>query len=73
MDRVKHILSSGYWKDHTSKRWIQAGGAVQKVLHSDPVFQCHLGWVPQVPVVPGKIKPLPAHKKPEVEWKVTGA
>ncbi|KAJ7866209.1 hypothetical protein B0H14DRAFT_2573484 [Mycena olivaceomarginata] len=73
MDRVKHILSSGYWKDHTSKRWIQAGGAVQKVLHSDPVFQRHLGWVPQVPVVPGKIKPLPAHKKPEVEWKVTGA
>ncbi|KAJ7875510.1 hypothetical protein B0H14DRAFT_3547906, partial [Mycena olivaceomarginata] len=73
MDRVKHILSGGYWKDHTSKRWIQAGGAVQKVLHSDPVFQRHLGWVPQVPVVPGKIKPLPAHKKPEVEWKVTGA
>ncbi|KAJ7834766.1 hypothetical protein B0H14DRAFT_3087587 [Mycena olivaceomarginata] len=69
MSRVKHILSGGYWKHHTSKRWIQAGGAVQKVLHSDPVFQRHLGWVPQAQVDPGKIKPLPAHKKPEVEWK----
>ncbi|KAJ7867198.1 hypothetical protein B0H14DRAFT_3084134 [Mycena olivaceomarginata] len=73
MSRVKHILSGGYWKHHTSKRWIQAGGAVQRVLHSDPVFQRHLGWVPQAQVDPGKIKPLPAHKKPEVEWKVTGA
>ncbi|KAJ7888627.1 hypothetical protein B0H14DRAFT_3081939 [Mycena olivaceomarginata] len=71
--RLCSIYSNRLAPNHTSKRWIQAGGAVQKVLHSDPVFQRHLGWVPQVPVVPGKIKPLPAHKKPEVEWKVTGA
>jgi hypothetical protein len=72
MDRVKHILSGGYWADQTN-RWIQAGGAVRKVLQSDPVFQRHLGWVPQAQVDPGKIKPFPARKKPEVEWKATSA
>ncbi|KAJ7358443.1 hypothetical protein DFH08DRAFT_932505 [Mycena albidolilacea] len=51
----------------------RAGGAVGKVLQSDPVFQRHLGWVPQAQVDPGKIKPFSACKKPEIEWKATSA
>jgi hypothetical protein len=73
MDRVKHVLCGGYWKDHTSKQWIQAGGAVQKVLQADPVFQRHLGWVPHAEIDPGKIKPQAAGKNPAVRWEETMA
>jgi hypothetical protein len=73
MDRVKHVLCGGYWKDHTSKQWIQADGTVQKVLQADPVFQCHLGWVPHAEIDPGKIKPQAAGKNPVVRWEETVA
>jgi hypothetical protein len=73
MDRVKHLLSGGYWTDPTSKKWIQAGGAVQRILRTDPVFQRHLGWVPQAHLEPGTIKPLALRKKPEVRWADTAA
>ncbi|KAF7364109.1 hypothetical protein MSAN_01069900 [Mycena sanguinolenta] len=59
MSRVKHLLSRGYWTDLTSKKWIQAGEAVQKILCTDPVFQRHLGWRHE--------------KKPEVRWADTTA
>ncbi|KAJ7889801.1 hypothetical protein B0H14DRAFT_2561498 [Mycena olivaceomarginata] len=71
MDQVKHVLCGGYWKDHTSKQWIQAGGTVQKVLQADPVFQRHLGWVPHAEIDPGKIKPQAAGKNPVVRWEET--
>ncbi|KAF7364229.1 hypothetical protein MSAN_01082500 [Mycena sanguinolenta] len=64
MSRVKQLLSGGYWSDLTSKKWIQAGEAVQKILRTDPVFQRHLGWVPQAQLEPGTIKPLAVRKKP---------
>ncbi|KAJ7192259.1 hypothetical protein GGX14DRAFT_537765 [Mycena pura] len=60
-------------RDHTSKQWIQAGGAVQKVLQADPVFQRHLGWVPHAEIDPGKIKPQAAGKNPVVRWEETVA
>ncbi|KAJ7062516.1 hypothetical protein C8F01DRAFT_986105 [Mycena amicta] len=44
MDRVKHILSGGYWKD--GAKWVCAGPAVVDVLKTMPVIQRHLGWVP---------------------------
>ncbi|KAJ7196971.1 hypothetical protein GGX14DRAFT_402885 [Mycena pura] len=70
---IYEAFNGGYWREHTSERWIQAGGAVQKVLQNDPVFQRHLGWVPQPKLEPGKVKSLPARKKPDVEWKHTVA
>lgn len=42
MDRVKHILSGGYWKD--GETWVQAGPKVRDVLLSHSVVQRHLGW-----------------------------
>ncbi|KAJ7333486.1 hypothetical protein DFH08DRAFT_925944 [Mycena albidolilacea] len=51
----------------------QKFASMDRVLQSDPVFQRHLGWVPQAQVDPGKIKPFPARKKPEIEWKATSA
>ncbi|KAJ7193158.1 hypothetical protein GGX14DRAFT_537656 [Mycena pura] len=44
MDRVKHIISGGYWKQGNG--WIRAGEKVTEVLRTTPVLQRHLGWVP---------------------------
>ena len=37
MDRLKHILSGGYWKQDGV--WVQAGESVQMVLQKDPMIQ----------------------------------
>ena len=50
MERLKHILSSGYWKENGE--WIQAGSKVLQVLQEDTFIQRHLGWAPfRKPVV----------------------
>ncbi|KAJ7788873.1 hypothetical protein B0H14DRAFT_3575537 [Mycena olivaceomarginata] len=67
MDRVKHVLCGGYWKDHTSKQWIQAGGAVQKC--SSVIWD----GLPHAEIDPGKIKPQAAGKNPVVRWEETVA
>ncbi|KAF8056083.1 hypothetical protein FPV67DRAFT_1732296 [Lyophyllum atratum] len=51
MDRVKHMLSGGYWMQ--DGQWVQAGESVRQVLHSEPVVQRHLGWVPPRSTIPG--------------------
>ncbi|KAL1757677.1 hypothetical protein FB107DRAFT_289061 [Schizophyllum commune] len=43
-DRVKHILSGGYWQENG--QWVQGSKAVCDVLRQQPVIQRHLGWVP---------------------------
>lgn len=53
MDRLKHILSGGFWKQDGA--WIQAGKNVRSVLHSHPIIQRHLGWVPPRKQVPGML------------------
>ncbi|KAJ7902860.1 hypothetical protein B0H14DRAFT_2329467 [Mycena olivaceomarginata] len=71
MDRVKHFLSGDYWWDPVSKRWAQAGGGVQRILLTDPVFQRHLGWTAQAKIVPGFVKAMPAKSTPPVKWSQT--
>jgi len=44
MDRLKRILSGGYWE--TEDGWVCAGPKVRTLLHNDPFIQRHLGWVP---------------------------
>jgi hypothetical protein len=44
MDRVKHLLSGGFWKQEGE--WVQAGQKVTELLHKDTVVQRHLGWIP---------------------------
>ncbi|KAF7344340.1 hypothetical protein MSAN_01915000 [Mycena sanguinolenta] len=73
MSRVKHSLSGGYWWDSSSKQWIQAGNAVQEVLHTDSIFQRHLGWVSPRLSDAGSIKPMPLSKKAAMEWGQTKA
>jgi hypothetical protein len=53
MDRIKHILSGGYWKQ--DGQWVCASEKVQQVLRSDEVIQRHMGWVPPRQILPGKV------------------
>jgi hypothetical protein len=52
MDCLKHILSGGYWKE--GAEWVKASELVRHMLQSEPVIQCHLGWVPPTVITPGK-------------------
>ncbi|EJD42815.1 hypothetical protein AURDEDRAFT_67175 [Auricularia subglabra TFB-10046 SS5] len=45
MDRLKHIVSGGFWHDGTD--WVQAGPGVQSVLQEHAIVQRHLGWTPE--------------------------
>ena len=57
MDRLKHMLSGGYWLHEVDKEkfeWVQAGENVRAVLKSDPTVQRHLGWAPASHITAGK-------------------
>lgn len=73
MDRVKHVLSGGYWWDSRLKTWVQAGEAVLAVLRTDRGVQRHLGWVSPTVSVPGKVEPKPLRKNPAIEWQQSAA
>jgi hypothetical protein len=60
LDRVKHILSGGYWLENGA--WIRAGKDVHRILRQTPIIQKHLGWAPPPAWTPGLIKPA-AQKK----------
>ncbi|KAJ6629389.1 hypothetical protein B0H10DRAFT_2160501 [Mycena sp. CBHHK59/15] len=63
MDRVKHMLSGGFWK--VDDDWVCAGPNVRSVLKNMPIIQHHLGWVPPRTLVPGNV--------PLTRWKDTQA
>ncbi|KAF7334362.1 FAD-binding-3 domain-containing protein [Mycena sanguinolenta] len=73
MDRVKHLLSGGYWWDPVLQQWTQAGRGVQQILLTDPIFQRHLGWTALPKVNPGFVKAMPAKRAPPVKWDQTKA
>jgi hypothetical protein len=60
LDRVKHILSGGYWCDEG--KWVQAGADVRSLLRKTAIIQKHLGWAPQPTWTAGHIK-YPSRKK----------
>ncbi|KAJ7208195.1 hypothetical protein GGX14DRAFT_365577 [Mycena pura] len=73
MERVKHLLSGGFWLEPKKKVWVQAGAAARKILIDDPVFQRHLGWTPPQAIQCGVVR-LPSEKKePAVLWQSTKA
>ena len=43
-ERIKHLLSGGFWRDKGSKTYVQAGKAVQALFESNKVLRCRLGW-----------------------------
>ncbi|KAK0430592.1 hypothetical protein EV421DRAFT_1912712 [Armillaria borealis] len=54
-----------------SKRWIQAGKSVLCLLHSEPVIQRHLGWVPPVKLTPGLIHIQSKKRAVPMSWSTT--
>ncbi|KAJ7887199.1 hypothetical protein B0H13DRAFT_1627546 [Mycena leptocephala] len=62
LDRVKHILSGGYWFDESELAWVRGGKDVQRILRNTPIIQRHLGWAPPPFWIPGQIKAV-AQKK----------
>ncbi|KAJ7302618.1 hypothetical protein DFH08DRAFT_641770, partial [Mycena albidolilacea] len=51
MDRLKHILSGGFWKQDNT--WVQAASNVREVLQTMPIIQRHLGWAPPQKIIVG--------------------
>ncbi|KAJ7165790.1 hypothetical protein C8R46DRAFT_900279 [Mycena filopes] len=56
LDRVKHILSGGYWFQEAA--WVRAGKDVQRILRNTPIIQRHLGWAPPPHWIPGLVKAM---------------
>ncbi|KAJ3966252.1 hypothetical protein EV361DRAFT_1014977 [Lentinula raphanica] len=73
LDRVKHIISGGYYYDSVTEDWIQAGPRVLTVLKSHPIIQRHLGWIPQEAIRYGHMKTLAEEKRKRFAWSSTKA
>lgn len=52
-ERIKHLLSGGFWRDKESKKYVQAGKAVQGLFSADKVLQRRLGWSQTPSLEPG--------------------
>ncbi|KAJ6563490.1 hypothetical protein B0H10DRAFT_1929455 [Mycena sp. CBHHK59/15] len=62
LERVKHILSGGFWKQ--GSEWVSAGKDVRRLLVKTTVLQRHLGWAPKPEWVSGLVKSRPKEKQP---------
>ncbi|KAJ6616003.1 hypothetical protein B0H10DRAFT_1800267, partial [Mycena sp. CBHHK59/15] len=61
LERVKHILSGGFWKQ--GSEWISAGKDARRLLVKTPVLQRHLGWAPKPEWISGLINAHPKNKQ----------
>ncbi len=61
LDRVKHILSGGFWSQ--ADHWVQGGRGVVRLLKEAPILQRHLGWVSPHSLVPGSIRSAGRRKR----------
>ncbi|KAJ6573348.1 hypothetical protein B0H10DRAFT_1927632 [Mycena sp. CBHHK59/15] len=68
LDRVKHILSGGYWFQDAA--WICAGKDVRRILRDTPIIQKHLGWAPPPVWTPGLVQ-SPSQKKQKKQTALT--
>jgi hypothetical protein len=53
VERIKHVLSGGYWHDKDSKTYVQAGKAVREIFETDKKLQRRLGWSQGPGLAPG--------------------
>ncbi|KAF9779423.1 hypothetical protein BJ322DRAFT_1167229 [Thelephora terrestris] len=73
VERIKHLLSGGFWQDKSSKAYVQAGKAVWGMFDSDKKLRRRLGWNQAPGLAPGKfasrlnrsVKFIPAKKQPK--------
>ncbi|KAK7471306.1 hypothetical protein VKT23_002715 [Stygiomarasmius scandens] len=67
MERFKHMVSGGFWKDKESGSYIQGSLKVREFLLKNSEMQRRLGWVSHN-VVPGQFRRLPRQKRIRQTW-----
>ena len=53
VERIKHLLSGGFWRDRDTKMYVHAGMAVRALFESNKMLQQCLGWNQAPGLVPG--------------------
>jgi len=61
-ERIKHLLSGGFWYDQNSKTYVQAGMAVQQMFDSNEKLRRRLGWSQTPGPAPGTYTPPVEHR-----------
>ncbi|KAF8963433.1 hypothetical protein BDZ97DRAFT_1939527 [Flammula alnicola] len=69
MERFKHQVSGGWWKDSESEDWVRAGLMVRSYLTHTPELQRRLGWADSSSVIPGTAKLQSKKKQCPSTWK----
>ena len=54
VERIKHLLSGGFWRDKHTKEFVQAGAGVREMFELDQQLRRRLGWSQTPGLVPGK-------------------
>ncbi|KAK0421515.1 hypothetical protein EV421DRAFT_1894749 [Armillaria borealis] len=67
MERFKHLVSGGYWKDDNG-RFVRAGLRVQTFLKKNPELQRRLGWADETLLHAGTVKCAPRKKRCPSTW-----
>ena len=52
-ERIKHLLSGGFWYDKDSRTYMQAGEAVRRLFESNETLRRRLGWSQTPSPAPG--------------------
>ncbi|KAJ7892224.1 hypothetical protein B0H13DRAFT_1625696 [Mycena leptocephala] len=68
MERFKHQVSGGWWKDDSGE-FRQAGSKIRDFLTRNKQLQRRLGWAQEVDLTPGTIKLSSATKQDPLPWK----
>ncbi|KAJ7104568.1 hypothetical protein C8R43DRAFT_1092216 [Mycena crocata] len=67
MERFKHMVSGGWWKNEEGKP-IRAGSSIRSFLTSNKELQRHLGWTEKTHLQSGTTKLESANKRLPVIW-----
>lgn len=57
MERFKHMVSGGWWKDSESGHFVRAGALIQTFLEKNRELQRRLGWVDEHAIRAGQSQP----------------
>ncbi|KAJ7144573.1 hypothetical protein C8R44DRAFT_602437 [Mycena epipterygia] len=68
MERFKHQVSGGWWKDD-SGNFIQAAPKIRSFLTTNKELQRRLGWAQEIILQPGAIKLCSSKKRDPLRWK----
>ncbi|KAF8062389.1 hypothetical protein FPV67DRAFT_1422187 [Lyophyllum atratum] len=63
IDRVKHIVTGGWWKDTGSKKWVCASRNIMRHILHHPEFAAMVGLPTKVARQPGRVTTYPKSRK----------